>query len=321
MLVLLIAGSLGVGFLIGTGNQRTITTTTTVTQTNVAVMRTDLTLTGEAAVVPCVGFNFGGCPSASNASLYPVELIKYGPSYYYRYNQSAPDDSGQTIEYTVWFTNSSTYCISPAHPFTNTSHQNPTCPTAPYAKTAISVPISSASSLNLSSGLRIDLQLSVNSGGGLIVTIDEHNTLDRVNNVTASDIWPIPAYELGPGYGGCDANYVPVGFAVLRGNYGPGNLTEAPPLILSVQPILFCPYFAPTPWYVFDALGNSAIEREFSSTRNETISYSETITGYWTGAFPSESTWFNTFLQGRYTAVAVDEWGQTAILHFSVVSR
>lgn len=281
-------------------------------------MRTDLTLTGEAAVVPCIGFNFGGCPSTSNASLYPVELIKYGPSYYYRYNQSAPDDSGQMTEYTVWFTNSNTYCISPAHPFTNTSHQNLTCPTAPYEKTTISVPTSSASSSNLLSGLRIDLQLSVNSSGGLIVTVDEYNMLGRVNNVTASDRWPIPFDAI---YGGCNVNYIPVGYAVLRGNYGPGNFTEVPPLTLSAQPILFCPYFAPTPWYVFNALGNSAIEREFSGIRNETISHSDTIIGYWTGGEPvSASTQFTTFPQGAYTVVAVDEWGQTAILHFRVIS-
>jgi hypothetical protein len=99
--------------------------------------------------------------------------------------------------FTTWFTNSPVFSISPAHPLTNAERQNPTCPTAPYTPMTVTVwNPPSTSALNSSTGLRLDLALSVNTSGGITVVADVFNTRSSVNNLTAESHWPLDPSKL-----------------------------------------------------------------------------------------------------------------------------
>jgi hypothetical protein len=320
------------------------------------VIESNLTLRGQTAVVPCIGFNVAGCPSASNASLSQVELIRYGGEFFYLSNQSLPGAAaagGQpesNTTYAVWFNNSTVYCISPAHPSTNTYHENSTCPAQPYEPTTFGIPVTSSSSLNSSTGLRLNLSLHANSNGTLTVAFDEFNTLDHVNNVTASGKWS---------FGGTGTNvslwaqegcgpFLPAGYEVLRGNYGQNNFTEGTPLTLTAQLVgLFCIANDPTPYYAFQPLSDVAGTYQYRNIPSLAGIYNVTIdssyasaggwSGFWTGSTSqggagnvvggncpdANSTSgcplvLNPFPLGPYTVVAADEWGQVVVLHFVV---
>jgi len=317
------------------------------------VIESNLTLRGQTAVVPCVGFNVAGCPSASNASLSQVELIKYGDELFYLSNQSLPgaaagDQSESNTTYTVWFNNSTVYCISPAHPSTNTYHENPTCPAQPYEPTTFTIPVPSSSALNSSTGLRLDLSLHANSNGTLTVTFDEFNTLDHVNNVTASGKWSEGGTNVSLWAQEACGPFLPAGYEVLKGNYGQNNFTEGTPLTLAAQLTgLFCIANAPTPYYTFQPLSDIAETYQYRNIPSAAGIYNVTVdssyasaggwSGFWTGSTSqggagnvvggdcpdANSTSgcplvLNPFPPGPYTVVAADEWGQIVVLHFAV---
>ena len=314
------------------------------------VVESNLTLQGPAAVTPCVGFNEAGCPSASNAFLSQVELIKYGDEFFYLSNQSLPGaaaegQSESNTTYTVWFTNSTVYCISPAHPLTNTFHENPTCPTQPYEPTTFMIPVPSGSAVNSSTGLRLSLSLHGNSNGTLMVAFEEFNTLNHVSNVTASSgvgadmsLWT---------QDGC-GSFFPAGYEVLRGNYGQNNFTEGTPLTLAAQLTgLFCLANVPAPYFAFQPLSDVAETYQYRNIPSAAGIYNVTVDssyasaggwpGFWTGYTSQEGAGnvvggtcpntnstsgcplvLNPFPPGPYTVIAADEWGQAVILHFAV---
>ena len=229
----------------------------------------NLTLRGQAAVVPCVGFNEPSCPSASNATLHPIDLIAYGGTYYYLYNKTVETQCCGVISnatttitiaptfttYATWFTNSSVFCISPAHPITNTEHQNRTCPNERYHTNSFDIQTPSTSALNSTTGLRLDLSLSINSSGGIIMIVDEFNTLARMNNLSASSHWPLNPSDLFLWLqGSCGPPNFPVGYAIFQGNYSASSFRTGVPLTLEAQPLTTCPYEAPEPYFAFKPL-------------------------------------------------------------------
>lgn len=333
------------------------------------VVKENLTLNGQAAQQPCIGFNLGNCTASSTVSLHNVDLITYGSRYYYLYSASEsngePQNDSQPLPvttYTVWFTNSSVYCINPAHPLTNSERQNPTCPTTPYEATKILVPVSSASTVNSTLGLRLTAFLMANSSGGISIGVDETNILNHTNKVMAADHWPLGASDmflwLQDGCG--PPTSIPIGYAILQGNYSFISFRQGSPLWLEVTPEIVCPYEAPTPYYTFNPMSDVA---RWSGSY---IAYdmpvvtpcvfnpgsgcywfgTGTYLGYWIGstvqagggqlgviggACPGATTTgigssigcpliFNQFSTGVYTVVAGDEWGQIVVLHFVVQS-
>jgi hypothetical protein len=322
------------------------------------VLETNLTLTGQAATVPCTGMN-EGCPSATNASVSQVELIRYGPSVFYVYNQSAPTGAPQSdeqpiepyVNYTIWFTNSTVYCISPAHALTNTEHQNRTCPAQPYASLTVTIPAAVASAVDPTTGLRASLNLSADQDGALTVDVEEFNTLASANNLSVGNDWPSGSVRglFLWSQGWCGQPFLPIGYEILQGNYGQGNFTEGTPLVLDAQPtMLGCPAETPTPYFYFGPLSDVAETYEYGNIPNLAGIYNVTIDslasfsgGPWSGAWTG-SAWqagagsigggdcpgststsgcpleLNPFAPGAYTVVAGDEWGQVLILHFMV---
>jgi hypothetical protein len=322
------------------------------------VLETNLTLTGPPATVPCTGMN-EGCPSATNASISKVELIRYGPSVFYVYNQSAPTGAPLSaanpvepyVNYTIWFTNSTVYCISPAHVLTNTGHQNRTCPTQPYASMTVTIPASEASILNPTTGLRASLSLSADKDGALTVDVKEFNTLSKANNLTVGNDWPVSSVQslFLWSAGWCGQPFLPIGYEILQGNYGRGNFTEGTPLTLAAQPTtLGCPAEAPTPYFYFASLSDVAETYEYGNIPSLAGIYNVTVdslassggtiwSGAWTGSAWQEGAGsvgggdcpgststlgcpleLKPFAPGTYTVLAGDEWGQILILHFRV---
>ena len=83
--------------------------------------------------------------------------------------------------------------------------------------------------LNSTSGLRLDLFLAL-SDGSVVINVDEYNTLDTSNNVSAANHWRYFPNALSP-YNDCGASG-PLGFAVFQGYYDSSNYTSGTALAL-----------------------------------------------------------------------------------------
>jgi hypothetical protein len=83
------------------------------------VLRYDLVVKGHMAFeIECVLLE-ATCPyqvveDPSHLALGGIELISYDGSYYYAYNSIPPAPGFPDLLFTVWFTNSTIYCVSPA---------------------------------------------------------------------------------------------------------------------------------------------------------------------------------------------------------------
>jgi hypothetical protein len=165
--------------------------------------------------------------------------------------------------------------------------------------------LSSASTPDSLTGLSLNLNLSTNSNGWLIVTTYEFNTLDRVNNVSYGAGLNSSFFQYVENNcegGGMD------GYEILQGNYGLNNFTGGAALWL--QPEQFgmqCGLTTTTQssYYTFMPLSNQSV-------------LSGTYVGSWTD--PSNYSTYHPFAPGTYTVVAGDEWGDYVILHFTVPS-
>jgi hypothetical protein len=252
------------------------------------------------------------CPTMNTAahspSLSNVELIGYQGIAYYALNFTFYLD-GQPVTHTVWFTNSTVFCVSPI------SEGYDACPIQAQPPSIFSIDFTTNSSLNPSTGLQLDMNLSIDPSAGLTVKLDEYNTLGTANNVTAANKWPIPPNNLGDF---CMTNMM--GYAVYQGNYGLNNYTQVIPLALAPPNVQTnCRSTNPPHYYLFSAQSSVASispGSNFPSTSSTSlaISTSSSVSGHWAGTVASPS--FNAFPQGEYTVIAVDEWGQVTLLHF-----
>jgi hypothetical protein len=199
--------------------------------------------------------------------------------------------------------------------------------------TTVRIPVASTSSTNSSSGLRLDLSLSINATNeGIVIAEDEFNTLQTTANVTAGDgHWPPGLFAPNIPPCGGPVYYPPMGYAVYEGDYGLNSFASGTLLqLVAPGPTPSCPVLGAVSSYLFGPTGDSALlyfqVEAYNGTNgaplppppeNATISDSHTVTGYWTpgvnGAFFQVS-----FPTGSYTVLAADEWGQLALLHFTV---
>ena len=292
------------------------------------VIQTNTTLYYGPACTPLGLFQMS-CPTIDKASHSPslsnVDVVSYRGEELYDVNSSYVIN-GQRLTYTIGFTNDTIICVSPLY------DGYALCPVHPVFP-AIGIPTPSASALNASTGLRLDLELS-SSTEGINVTVGVYNTLDKVNNVTSASDWAIYSNSLNDICG----NQV-AAFAVYQGNYGAGNFTTGSPLAMdNVHGGAVCPQLSPSVVYSFspDSGVASIPGGRFASgpsSMNVTLTY--TTSGYTTCSVgtlsfrPSDASglWecaqndaykFNPFPPGTYTVVGLDQWGDVAILHFVV---
>ena len=196
---------------------------------------------------------------------------------------------------------------------------------------------------NISNSAGLELSLSVNStqletNGTISLNVTEFNPLPIALNISSSTHWPVSGL-----WWGCGLYYFPDGVAVYRGYYGLNNLSTASALNF------WAPIPCPVEW-----VGNGTSVGIVGVLQNVTSysflphSYNSSYAGFYT---PSNSRTgqvvFGTFLPVRmvagtaisatssnnfptfgnslgstatavYTLVAGDEWGDLALLHFSV---
>ena len=283
------------------------------------IVKENLTVSGRAAEVPCSGFNLADCASFGNGTLHNVELISYGGAFYYLFTVVEPNGEGQndsqplpTSVYTVWFTNSTVYCISPAHPITNSLHQNPTCPTTPFRVSRVVVPVPLDSTLNSTYGLRLSLALSTNSSGAVSVAVDLFNTLNHTNMISAGNHWPVSVSNmflwLQEGCG--PPTDLPIGYEILQGNYSLGDFREGTPLWLEASPLIpGCPREIPTPYYTFRPLSDvatwSGSYASYDLAVETPCQFNPGSGCYWYGV----GTWFG-YWTGSTTQVGTGLWVQ-----------
>jgi hypothetical protein len=307
----------------------TSNSTSSTNSTAWAVLNSNTTVYGNLACEDTVAVLYPvSCPptypGVKSPSLTNVEIISYRGQVLYDANISI-GINGQPITWTMWFTNSTIFCVSPSDGYA-------LCPTHPTYPTII-ITTPSASSSNSSNGLRLDLQLS-NTTEGVNVTVDVYNTLNTFNNVTSASDWAIYSNSLND----ISDNQV-VAFAVYQGNYGAGNFTAGSPLAIdNVGGGNIGPVLSPSVVYSFnpDSGVASAPAGAFAPgpfSKNVTLSY--TVSGYSTCSVgtlsfrpqnasglwlcPQDTGYkFNPFPPATYTVVGLDQWGDVAVLHFEV---
>jgi uncharacterized protein YceK len=158
------------------------------------------------------------------------------------------------------------------------------------------------------------------------IVTDEKNTLAKTNNVPIADNWPVN--ELVQMYfGPCVSRDIPYGIAVYQGDYTSSNYSTATPLNLyNPTSIFLCqPQTTPVPTsFLFEPLsdiadiiaGNAKPGGDTGViTSQQQISGQMTLKGYWTGDSVPKFTYFN---PGVYTVLGGDEWGNLALVHFTV---
>jgi len=176
----------------------------------------------------------------------------------------------------------------------------------------IIVPSSSASTLDSLTGLSLNLNISTNYNRWVIVTVYEFNTLDRANNVTHGHGWPADNYLFQWFRWTQDqCRSFMAGYEILQGNYGLNNFTNGTPLWLQ-------PFQGLSPVQCAGLVGVAADVYTFKPLANENVIGGEHV-GFWTDPQSSNGTAiYHPFVPGIYTVVAGDEWGQVAMLHFTV---
>jgi len=166
----------------------------------------------------------------------------------------------------------------------------------------ILVPISSASTLDPTTGLSLNLNLSTSYNEWVILTVYEFNTLDRANNVSAAGNWPSNASLFQWVRESYEANVGMAGYEMLQGNYDLSNFTQGTALWLQPPPSL---------------LGCCGEEQPPTSYAFQPLSEANVLSGSYAGYFVGGST-YTPFSPGIYTVMAGDEWSDVAILHFIV---
>jgi hypothetical protein len=195
-------------------------------------------------------------------------------------------------------------------------------------------PTASVRVLSPANGLELSLSLnssSISTGQGIAATVRETNLLSRSDNVPVAEYWPecildecmvtsVSAGELA--LGPCGPVNFPVGMVVLQGNYGPLNVSQAEALEI-YQPGTSCPAVlsgqASVTGFDFQPSSDNATLigtcHAVAGCLREIINPMVSFSGYWSGGA------FTSLPNGVYTVVAGDEWGDVAMVHFTVTGN
>ena len=173
----------------------------------------------------------------------------------------------------------------------------------------------SINGLNLSIALD---SLTYRSGRGIVIILDELNTLPALNNVTEAANWPYSHLQKDP----CDF-VSPFGLAIFRGDYTTTNLSTATPLtIYDPHATRLCPTIYPITAYSFQSLSDMANliqdSNPGSTGNSHQMKYELTIQGYWPDNDYYSNSQLTSFEPGIYTVVGGDEWGALVVLHYTV---
>lgn len=188
-------------------------------------------------------------------------------------------------------------------------------------------PLTSESIANFRLGLKLVVSVNsteIPSQDTININAFVLNTRATVNNATAVNDWAMKGLSPGPCVGE-DGNLAPIGFAFFRGYYDLSNISAAD-TPLQVWGYSTCPsiiYSERVNSYSFPPANNN--------TQNFGASYVDYRGFLPSGAYlqaqfvyattASNAAPYNSLgssLPAKYTLVAGDEWGQLAVLHFTV---
>jgi len=186
------------------------------------------------------------------------------------------------------------------------------------AVASIQVPAASVSRLDPETGLSLTLNLTATANSTITLRAYDVNTLDRPNNLTTAEDWPVPFISMANGV--CSGGMVE--YVIYQGDYGTANYTQGTPLMLS-QAFTICTSFAIS-YSIFNPLSSEATvyyAPNLVSGLNPTTvnaSISATLFGYWVTDSGHPQGAFLLFPPGTYSVAAVDEWGGIVLSHFTV---
>ena len=155
--------------------------------------------------------------------------------------------------------------------------------------------------------MTISLNSSTVAAAGVSISGSLYNTGSEILNATASNQWAVTPADL---WTPICTNGWPIGVGVMHGYFTADNYTLGTFVVLP-RPLVACPVLVSTPGFfliqphsleAIVRLGGSLAEWKLSST----LTYGNQQGG--------------TALAGVYTAVAADEWGDVAIVHFRLSS-
>ena len=198
-----------------------------------------------------------------------------------------------------------------------TSTSRVTCPTTPGSSNTANV--DNPNGLELRFGVS---SLTVKSGQPLVMCIDEYNTLDKFNSVTAENNWKFFDLAIGP-CGHTAGDYQSeAGFSLFRGNLSASELTSTDEVdIYTPSPPEMCPqHILLISGYLFQP--KSDLETYILSYSTTPMyghmSFTVKVTSEYTGTWPNIE---NVALPpGEYTVAAGDEWGSLVVLHVLITS-
>ena len=217
-------------------------------------------------------------------------------------------------------------------------------PTSSSQGTRTSHPGLGTATETTNSSLGLKLTLSVNSTtipsqDAIGITASVLNTLPRANNLTASYAWAVGGLSSGPCDPGNSTNmlFSPVGLGVFRGTYGLNNISSAssPLFVWALVECIVDGVSVGTQYYPLSSITSYSL---LPGSDNGTYAGYYVVSTYGSlakGVFPTQivdkaaiyaangTGFYNSLgssLPANYTLVAGDEWGQLALLHFSVVA-
>lgn len=185
------------------------------------------------------------------------------------------------------------------------------------AAASIHVPAASVSRLDPETGLSLTLNLTATANQTITFTAYDVNTLDRSNNLTTAERWPVPSNMMND-----VCSYGMVVYVVYQGDYSVANYTQGTPLSLS-QSYIICNSPAVS-YYVFSPMSMAATiyyAPNLVSGLHPTpvnASISATLFGFWVTDSAHPQGGFLLFPPGTYTVAAADEWGGIVLSHFTV---
>ena len=158
----------------------------------------------------------------------------------------------------------------------------------------------------------LELLVSMNAtevlpGETVQVTLSEFNTMSAVNNVSASQNWPVQV-----SLGSCSNIYdQPFGIAVYAGHADSQNLSQGKQL--RIFPVVPCPmYIRLVTGYEFQPLSDLAVVLPSSGASPSPLDGNV----YLSMTYSPQA---QQFAPGTYTVVAADEWGALVFLYFAVL--
>jgi hypothetical protein len=188
----------------------------------------------------------------------------------------------------------------------------------------LQIPVSSASTSNPSTGIRLDLELAGFANGTLRISADEYNPNNVNENVSAGDDWLYSQSTLESYSASCSNEILPMGIAVFKGYFDASNFASAEALTIYDDAATGASCTAtgnpaPTSYGFLPSSDFAAIYASQALMGGYNIQLSDWTGGSWTSNASSSSPAFTLFPNGNYTVIAGDEWGQVALLHFGVV--